>query len=119
MCLVFDVLRDAFLRDGGLGRGLERLEEANSSVRVGRGFGFGVVGTGSPFALPRPLPRETGVTGAVGKEETGGVEGGTAPEPLEAGSCTAACGMASVRAFLLGGLRAATGEMFIPTVSGD
>ena len=110
------------MREGGRGRGLERRDVANRSVRFGSGFEFGVVGTGMPFALPRPLWRDTGVTGAVGREEMGGgVEGGAGAEPLEAGSCTAACGGISVRALLARGLRVAAGdcEITMRSSSGD
>ena len=109
------LLCGVLLREGGRGRGFERLEVANKSVRVGKVFGFGVVGTGMPFALPSPLWRDTGVTGAVGKEEMGeGVEGGGGAEPLETGSCTAACGDTSVRGLLARGLRVAAGDGEIP-----
>jgi hypothetical protein len=52
----------ALFREGGRGRGLDRLEEANSSVSVGSVLfsgvatlcsGLGVEGIGKPFALPR------------------------------------------------------------------
>ena len=95
------LLCGVLLREGGRGRGFERREVASRSVRFGSGFEFRVEGTGMPFALPRPLWRDTGVTGAVGKDEMGGgVEGGAGAEPLEAGSSTAACGSISVRALL-------------------
>lgn len=60
------------LREGGRGRGFERLDDANNSVNVGNAFRVGVVGTGNPFALPSPLAL-TGVDGpatgsSAGKE---------------------------------------------------
>lgn len=94
------------MRDGGRGRGFERLEDARRSIITGNGWKFGVLGTGKPFAFPSPLPLDTGVTGATfGDDDGGGVDGGTGARPLEVGSCPV-CNRfrGCMRTFLLSGL---------------
>ena len=98
------------MRDGGRGRFLVLLEVASRSVSVGRGLAFesGVVGTGSPLAFPRPLPFDTGVTGAhKGDDAGGGVEGGagTSSDRFAETSAALGAGTESLRAFFAGGLR--------------
>jgi hypothetical protein len=66
---------DLALREGGRGRGLDLRVEASSSVRVGRVSGFGVVGTETPFAFPRPC-RRSGDGVWVAAAGIGGVDGG-------------------------------------------
>lgn len=55
--------RDFDLREGGRGRGFDLRDDASSSVSVGRLGLYGVtgndIGTGKPFAFPRPLAVET------------------------------------------------------------